>query len=290
MNSFRPPGPLPVWAILVLQLLFSACTLQVEKLEPYGINDQFFVASPKIGVWQDSVFRFCCNGTIATHRSLLDKGDYTILLNSMGTQAYQTYPLIKVRVNDSLLKAIKLDGAFTTYRVPFSLQKKDSVDVSVVFDQDGADDKGNDRDVLIKSIRVRPSTFEDTIFSKAINDQQFDYTPGAGYWQGPIFRFCCNGRLSTPRSLLEQGRYAILIRGKGTPAYETYPLIRVRLNDSLLQDVRLSNDLTTYRIPFLVSKPDSVTVSVSFDQDGADNKGNDRDVLIQSIYVLPAGE
>jgi hypothetical protein len=273
-----------------LLLFISSCTLKVEKLEPYGINDQSFVVSPKAGVWQDTVFRFCCDGSISTHRSLLDKGNYTIQLDSKGTPAYNSYPVLKIRVNDSTVKELRLNSRYTTYNIPFSLARKDSTNVSLVFDQDGLDDKGNDRDVLIRSIRVRPATREDSLLGMAINNQQFAPTSGAGYWQDTLFRFCCNGAVSTPRSLLEQGRYEILLRSKGTAAYDVYPLIRVRLNDSVLQEITLTKEFADYRIPFVLSKPDSVAVSISFDHDGADDKGNDRDVFIQSLFVLPAGK
>jgi Ca-dependent carbohydrate-binding module xylan-binding len=280
----------PAFLFLFLVLFTAGCKLQVEKLEPYGINDQDFVANPKIGRWQDTAFRFCCNGTIATHRSQLDKGDYVILLDSRGTPAYKVYPTIRLRVDDSLLKEIRLADEFTLYHILFSLKKKDSVNVSIDFDQDGLDDKGNDRDVLIRSIRVKPATPEDALWNQPVNNQQFGFTPGSGYWQGGDFLFCCNGKVSTPRSLLAPGHYEIQLNSKGTAAYNIYPLLKVRLNDSLLQEIRLTDEFDTYQIPFVLGKPDSVAVNVIFDQDGIDQKGNDRNVLIKSIYVLPSGK
>lgn len=279
-------------AICSILLLCYGCTLKVQKLkhEPYGINDQAFVANEKIATWHDTIFRFCCNGTISTHRSLLDKGHYVILLDSKGTPAYNSYPTVKVRVNDSLVKEERLDAILRTHVIFFSLEKKDSAGISLTFDQDGIDNKGNDRDVFIQSIQVRPANQEDTLIGLPINNNQFTSTPGAGSWQGPFFRFCCNGVVSTPRSLLQPGRYEIQLQSKGTPAYNAYPLIRVRLNDSLLKSITLEKELTTYRIPFVLARPDSVAVAISFDQDGADPNGNDRDVYLYSILVSPIGK
>ena len=143
--------------------IFS-CKLRVEKLDPSSPTtpsavirqDTTFIFSPDIGTWHDSIFRFCCNGEIVTHNQLLAAGSYDILLTTKGTVAYEVYPLLKVWLNDKLLKEIQLDSNYNTYHVPFLLKKNDSVKVYLKFNQDGLDDKGHDRDVFIKKMEIKP--------------------------------------------------------------------------------------------------------------------------------------
>lgn len=132
-----------------------ACTLQVEKDE---VNDQHYVFGPKVGSWlNDTVFRFCCNGSISTHSSDFDKGKYEILITAKGTQAYNVYPHIQVSLNNKALRMIQLDSNYATYHIPFSLSEKQNIGLQVLFDQDGLDGNGNDRDVLIRKISVVPA-------------------------------------------------------------------------------------------------------------------------------------
>ena len=142
----------------IFVFVIPACTLNVEKIEKYGVNDQQYEYGPTIGNWgeQDTIFRFCCNGTISTHKSEFDKGRYEVIILAKGTQAYRVYPLIRILLNNKALGEIRLDSNLTTYRLPFLLEEKKIISVQVSFDQDVLDDKGNDRDVLIRRIAVSP--------------------------------------------------------------------------------------------------------------------------------------
>jgi Ca-dependent carbohydrate-binding module xylan-binding len=150
----------PFAGLLCAAFLLSlhGCSVRVEKIEKYGVNDQQFEHAPAIGSWTEmgEVFRFCCNGTISTHPSELNKGSYDVVILAKGDPAYQVYPLIRIMVNDTALGEIRLDDHFTTYRLPLVVKEKKPVAVQIAFDQDGLDDKGNDRDVLIKRINVTP--------------------------------------------------------------------------------------------------------------------------------------
>jgi hypothetical protein len=140
--------------VFVFCSVFS-CTLQIDKIDQGEVNDQHYVFGRKVGSWlNDTVFRFCCNGSISTHSSEFDKGKYEVLIMAKGTQAYNTYPHIQVTLNDKALKTIELDSNYTTYNIPFSLTEKQDIGIQILFDQDGLDSLGNDRDVLIRKIRV----------------------------------------------------------------------------------------------------------------------------------------
>lgn len=149
--------PFAVLASVVAVILLGACTLRVEKIKTPGINEHYFDFDPDIGSWQDSVFLMCCNGSISTGESSLDKGRYEVTLVAKGTQAYQVYPTLKVMLNRRLLQEVRLDSSFSTYRIPFSLEEKKDVSIRVRFDQDGLDKQGNDRNVFIRQVTVSPS-------------------------------------------------------------------------------------------------------------------------------------
>jgi hypothetical protein len=140
----------------VIVLFSAACTLRVEKLPTYGINDQHFEFDPNLGSWQDSVFAFCRNGTISTPAGELDKGRYEVTVVAKGSQAYHVYPTLKVMLNRKLLQEVQLDSSFSVYHLPFVLEGKDAIRIRVRFDQDGGDDQGNDRNVYIRKILVSP--------------------------------------------------------------------------------------------------------------------------------------
>jgi hypothetical protein len=145
-------------------LLVLSCKVKVEKekeavaAQPAVPASDVYEYMPNVGVWNGDIFRFCCNGVVATHKQALTAGNYEVLLTSRGTMAYEVYPLIKVQWNDSLLQEVRLDSTYKTYNLPFSLAKDDSVKVQVFFNQDGLDDKNNDRDVFIKKIEILPVT------------------------------------------------------------------------------------------------------------------------------------
>jgi len=121
--------------------------------------------------------------------------------------------------------------------------------------------------------------------TKDINDRYFDFEPGTGSWQDSVFRLCCNGIISTGKTLLDKGRYEIMLVAKGTPAYREYPIIKVMLNSTLLEEVRLDSNFTGYRIPFDLEERKDVRVRFRFDQDGLDAQGNDRDIFIRSVTI-----
>jgi len=146
-----------VLVAVVITALLPGCTLRVEKLKTYGINDHYFDFDPDTGSWQDSVFLMCCNGSISTGESPLDKGRYEVTLVAKGTQAYQVYPAVKILLNRTLLQEVRLDSNFSTYRIPFSLEEKKDVRIRVRFEQDGLDKEGNDRNVFIRQVTVSPS-------------------------------------------------------------------------------------------------------------------------------------
>ena len=154
MTKLRSVAALVLPAIV---FFMAACTLRVEKLKSPGINDPFFDFDPNIGSWQDSVFLMCCNGTISTGEGQLTKGSYEIRLTAKGSQAYMEYPALKVMINRRLLETVRLDSNFTTYRIPFVLEENDAVRIRLRFDQDGLDDKGNDRNVFIRKVTVSPA-------------------------------------------------------------------------------------------------------------------------------------
>jgi hypothetical protein len=147
-------------ALAVLMIFLSGCTLRVEKLPTFGVNDQHFDSDEDIGGWQpDSVFLFSRNGTLSTGESTFDKGRYEVLLVARATQAYQVFPTVKVMLGRKLLREVSLDSNFNTYRIPFELEKKDVVRIRIRFDQDGLDDKGNNRDVYIRKITVQAAGY-----------------------------------------------------------------------------------------------------------------------------------
>jgi hypothetical protein len=88
---------------------------------------------------------------------MLDKGSHKLIVEAKGTPAYLVYPVVTVMINDNTLKEIHLDGNYTVYEMPFDLKEKSSVTVQLKFDQDGLDDKGNDRDIFIRDIDIDPS-------------------------------------------------------------------------------------------------------------------------------------
>jgi hypothetical protein len=133
----------------------SSCQLRVEKLKTYGINEQHFVFDASVAVWQDSVFRLYGNGRVVTNAGKLDKGAYEITLCARGTPAYNIYPTINVELDNEVLKEVLLDSGFVTYHIPFRLNSSENAEVAVVFKQDGSDDQGHDRDVLIRYSMVR---------------------------------------------------------------------------------------------------------------------------------------
>lgn len=146
----------PVYGLYLLFFLFalSACEVRVEKLGTHGINGRHFLFNSSVGAWQDSVFRLYGNGQVVTNSGKLGKGSYEIRLTAKGTQAFQQYPSIKVSLNSEELKEIRLDSGYVAYSIPFLLEKEKDIEVNISFDQDGADKKGNDRDVLIRSCTV----------------------------------------------------------------------------------------------------------------------------------------
>lgn len=133
--------------LLALFFLFS-CTLRVEKIKPPPL--MAFESQQ-----QDSILRVCCNGDISTNEKEFAAGKYEIQLTTKGSSAYEVYPLIKLKLNDSIIKEIRLDSNYTLYRIPFSLTKEGKVKIKLRFDQDGLDDKGNDRDVYIKNVDIK---------------------------------------------------------------------------------------------------------------------------------------
>jgi hypothetical protein len=157
MNFKAAMRPAVSFCLLTHLFFTCGCTLVVEKVEKFGVNDHQYEYPPAIGSREDPDFRFCCNGTISTHTSEFDKGRYEIVIKAKGTPAYEVYPLIRVLLNNTVQKEIRLDGDYTTYRIPFVLQEKKTIGVQIQFDQDGVDDKGNDRDVLIRKISVVPA-------------------------------------------------------------------------------------------------------------------------------------
>ena len=135
----------------------SACTLRVEKIIPFGINDQHFEFSSGVASWQDSVLVICCNGKVSTPSAALEKGSYMVLVQARGSQAGQIFPQLKVRLNDKVLQEVRLDSNFRTYRLPFELAEKERIRVQVLFDEDAVDIKGNDRNIMIRQLLVVPS-------------------------------------------------------------------------------------------------------------------------------------
>jgi hypothetical protein len=144
----------PFLALGALLCFIASCTLRVERIKAYGIKDQRFDFDYDIGSWQDSVFLFCCNGTISTPRGEFEKGEYQVILTARGTQAAGVYPTAKVLLNHKNLRELHLDSSFSTYRVPFTLETKTIISIQLLFDQDGVDEKGNDRNIYIRNMAV----------------------------------------------------------------------------------------------------------------------------------------
>jgi len=143
--------------LLIFLLTSSACTLRVEKIKPFGINDQHFEFSSGIARWQDSVLIICCNGKVSTPSATLEKGSYVVQVQASGSQAAQMFPLLKVRLNDKVLQEVRLDSGCRTYRIPFILSEKERIRIQMVFDDDAVDLKGNDRNIMIRQLLVLPS-------------------------------------------------------------------------------------------------------------------------------------
>jgi len=134
----------------------SACKIRVEKIKPFGINDQHFELDRVLPV-AGLCFVICCNGTVSTPSVELDKGGYVILVRARGSQAAGIYPLLRVRLNDQPLQDVQLDSNFTEHQIPFLLKEKETVRVRMVFDQDAVDEQQHDRNIFIRRLMVVPA-------------------------------------------------------------------------------------------------------------------------------------
>jgi hypothetical protein len=95
--------------------------------------------------------------------------------------------------------------------------------------------------------------------------------------------------VSTPSGALEKGSYVVLVQARGSQAGQKLPLLKVRLNDKSLQEVRLDSNFRTYRLPFVLAEKERIRVQLVFDEDAVDLKGNDRNVMIRQLLVVPSG-
>ena len=139
-------------------LILICCQVKIERKSPLtglNISTKNFKISDTVGFLAADTLNFLANGKATSDKFLLDTAIYNLFLNAKGTQAYNVFPKIKVYLNDKLIGDPQLGGEYNVSAVEFKVDKKDIYHLSIQFDSDGLDDKGNDRNVLIQSISIQ---------------------------------------------------------------------------------------------------------------------------------------
>ncbi|MFZ6014104.1 MAG: carbohydrate-binding domain-containing protein, partial [Bacteroidota bacterium] len=143
-------------------MFFLSCQVRIETKEPLTHSniklEDFEVPqniAKRIGhTMNKAEVQMFANGLLPSKKFPLKKGYYTLTIEAKGTQAYNVYPNLKVFLDAELLGEVELLGEYSVSRLSFQAEKEQLSQISIAFDSDGLDDKGNDRDVFIKSVSL----------------------------------------------------------------------------------------------------------------------------------------
>ena len=249
---------------------------------------QSFEVPATIGTNAEDLITILANGVIESNKNIVLKpGDYSLFLEARGTQAYQTFPSLKIFCNNEMVGEVELSDDFSVSIIPFHISEKQPYKIRIAFDSDGLDDKGNNRDVFIKSISLKEGRIEpNPIAFSDLALESFDVSAKIGRKTNDSIRLFSNGAMISKRKVaFRPGSYSLVLEARGTMAYKTYPTIRILLDNVYIGGAQLFGEYLQFSIAFIIPEEKQFTIKVEFDSDGLDQKGNDRDVFIRNIAL-----
>lgn len=277
--------------VLIFIVLFS-CEVRVETKGPLdhsNIRIEDFDVAPSVGIRTEqtirSPIRLFANGFVISKNEFpIKKGGYLLSIEAKGTPAYTVYPKIKVFLGDLLLDELQLGDQYSISTIKFKVEKEQYSILKLQFDSDGLDDKGNDRDVFIKSISLQVKQQEEE--QSDLQNKDFNIPTDVAREENSAIRLFANGAVTSKNKIeLKPGDYSLMLEAKGTPAYNVYPKIKIFLSDNLIEEVQLSKEYDTSFVGLHIKEKQEHILKLEFASDGLDDQGNDRDVFIKSISL-----